>query len=377
MRMTLTMRLRLRWLILGLLGATFAAKAAAASELTGVITEDNATVIVLSGDIEDGDAAAAEAMLKNANDDGRLVSALRLDSLGGSLAEAVKLAELIRRAKLPTIVAAGSRCASACFIVFAAGIEKFASYGAAIGVHGVSDRFGRQSAHTEAATLSMARIASTFGVPPHIVRQIVITRPSEIAWLSPDDLRTMGTIMTDRSERTASPPAAGERQLAALDVAANLAKPPLHTDQSYDAAAAAAERGDYAHAIGIWRQLAADGDGRSQYQLGKSFEFARGVTLDLVEAAAWYRRAADHGVADARFDLGIAYALGRGVARSLPEAHLWLDLAAATYVENEDRSRAIKAREMVAAKMTEAEIAEAERLALERTLSGEPTEARH
>jgi hypothetical protein len=375
--MRITLPMQLRRLILGLLGAALAGNAAAASELTSVMTEDNATIIALGGDIEDGDAAATEAMIKSANDDGRLVSALRLDSPGGSLAEAIKLAELIRRAKLPTIVAAGSRCASACFIVFAAGIEKFASYDAAIGVHGVSDRFGHQSAQTEAATLSMARIASTLGVPPRLVRQMVATRPSDIAWLSPDDLRTMGTIMTGRSDRTAPPASAEERQLAALNLAANIAEPPPQTERSYDAAAAAAERGDYARAIELWRQLAAGGDGMSQYQLGKSFEFAHGVALDLVEAAAWYRRAADRGIADARFDLGIAYALGRGVPRSLREAYFWLELAAATYATDGDRSRAIEARGLVAANMTDAEIADAQRLARERALGGESTDAKH
>jgi hypothetical protein len=369
--------MQLRWLTLGLLGAALAGNAAAASELTSVMTADNATVIALGGDIEDGDAAATEAMIKSANDDGRLVSALRLDSPGGSLAEAIKLAELIRRAKLPTIVAAGSRCASACFIVFAAGVEKFASYDAAIGVHGVSDRFGHQSAQTEAATLSMARIASTFGVPPRIVRQMVITLPSDIAWLSPDDLRTMGAIMTDRSNHTAPPPLAGEQRLAALDVAAGIPTPSTQANRPYDEATAAAERGEYAHAIELWRQRAAGGDGMSQYHLGQSYEFAHGVALDLVEAAAWYRRAAERGIADARLNLGIAYAVGRGVPTSLQDAYLWLYLAAVTYTKDEDRNRAIKARELVAAKMTQAEIADAQRLVHEWALSAARIGTRH
>ncbi|KIU45490.1 hypothetical protein QU42_12915 [Bradyrhizobium sp. UASWS1016] len=204
--------------MLTLLGAALVGTAAAAAELSIVTLKDDVTILTLGGDVAAGDTEAAEALIKTANDGDRLISAVRLDSPGGSLAEAVKLAGLIRRAKLPTMVAAGSRCASACFIVFAAGNEKFASYDAAIGVHGVSDKFGHETAQTEEATIAMARFASGFGVPPRIIGQMVTTHAHEIAWLTPDDLRAMGTIMTDRPAHR--PPAASpdERWLSGLDV---------------------------------------------------------------------------------------------------------------------------------------------------------------
>jgi hypothetical protein len=195
----------LRRVVRGCLAMALATTAAAAAELSRIAIRDDATIIALHGDIEEGDADAAEALIKTVNDDGRLVSALRLDSPGGGIAEAVKLADLIRRAKLPTVVAAGSRCASACFIVFVAGVEKFANYDAAIGVHGVSDRFGHQTVQTKAATMSMARIASELGVPQRIVSQLIATRPSDITWLTPEDLRTMGVIMTGRPGQSALP----------------------------------------------------------------------------------------------------------------------------------------------------------------------------
>lgn len=204
--------------MLRVLGAAIFSTAATAAELSSVALKGDVTIIALSGDVAVGDTEAAETLIKAANDGNRLISAVRLDSLGGSLAEAVKLAGLIRRAKLPTIVAAGSRCASACFIVFAAGNEKFASYEAAIGVHGVSDKFGHETAQTEEATIAMARVASGFGVPPRIIGQMVTTHAHDIAWLTPDDLRAMGAIMTDRPGRRAPPPASpDDRWLAGLD----------------------------------------------------------------------------------------------------------------------------------------------------------------
>ena len=203
--------------MLRVLGAAIFSTAATAAELSSVTLKGDITIIALSG--AQGDTETAEALITAANDGNRLISAVRLDSPGGSLAEAVKLAGLIRRAKLPTIVAAGSRCASACFIVFAAGNEKFASYEAAIGVHGVSDKFGHETAQTEEATIAMARVASGFGVPPRIVGQMLATHAHEIAWLTPDDLRAMGAIMTDRPGHHTPPPPTSpdDRWLAGLD----------------------------------------------------------------------------------------------------------------------------------------------------------------
>lgn len=350
--------------MLGVLGAVVVNATAVAAELSSVASEGGATIVALNGDIAEGNADAVEALIREANESGRLVSAVRLDSSGGSLAEAIKLADLVRRAKLPTVVASGSRCASACFVVFAAGIEKFASYDASIGVHGVSDKLGRETARTEAATISMARIVSTYGVPPRIIGQMVITPAQDIAWLTPEDLRSMGAIMTGRLAR--SIPSTDQR-LAALDpqspggtIAPGYS---ASTDQRYAPAYAAASRGDFASAIRLWRRFADEGDAMSQYNLGQMFEAGQGVTRDFAEAAEWYRRAAESGIPHARLSLGVAYALGRGVPQDFLQAYKWLNLAVAAYTADEDRGRAIRARDLVATRMTPHDIAEAQRLA--------------
>lgn len=349
--------------MLGVLGAVVVNATATAAELTSVTSEGDATIIALDGDIAEGNADAVEALIRAANESGRLVSAVRLDSSGGSLAEAIKLADLVRRAKLPTVVASGSRCASACFVVFAAGIEKFASYDASIGVHGVSDKSGRETARTEAATISMARIVSAYGVPPRIIGQMVITPAQDIAWLTPEDLRSMGAIMTGRLAR--SIPSTDQR-LTALDLQSlGGTIYSASTDQRYAEAYAAASRGDYASAIRLWRRFANQGDAMSQYNLGQMYEAGQGVTRDFAEAAEWYRRAAETGIPHARLSLGVAYALGRGVPQDFVQAHKWLTLAVAAYTADEDRGRAIRARDLVATRMTSYDIAEAQRLARE------------
>lgn len=169
---------------------------ASAASLTTAALKSGDVAIVLAGDIAGGDGDAVEALMKETNDSGKLVAALRLDSPGGSLAESVRIAELVQRTKIAVVVGSKARCASACFLIFAAGTEKYVGYGAAIGVHGASDKYGRITPRAVAATVSMARMVREFGVPPGIVEKLVVTGPDEIVWLSIDELRSMGAVVT-------------------------------------------------------------------------------------------------------------------------------------------------------------------------------------
>ncbi len=129
------------------------------------------------------------------------------NSPGGSVLEGVKLADVVRDEKIATSVSGTAKCASACFMVFAAGSEKYVSYTAQVGVHGASDEHGRETAQSSAATISMARIAQELGVPPSIIGKMVVTPPDEILWLTPDDLRSMGTTMVGERLQPPSGPA--------------------------------------------------------------------------------------------------------------------------------------------------------------------------
>jgi hypothetical protein len=195
---------------------------------------------------------------------------------------------------------------------------------------------------------------------------MVITPAQDIAWLTPDDLRSMGAIMTGRLARSIP---STDARLTALDpqspgstMGPRYAAP---TDQRHAEADAAAGRGDYTSATRLWRRFANEGDAISQYNLGQMYEAGQGVTRDFAEAAEWYRRAAESGIPHARLSLGVAYALGRGVPRDLLQAHKWLSLAVAACTADEDRGRAIQARDLVATRMTSHDIAEAQRLARE------------
>src|ERR1700733_8615858 len=155
--------------VLGLIGIISTGHGARAAELKSAVLKDGGIAISVSGELTEGDTDAFKAAVKSANDAGKLISSVRLNSSGGSLLEGVQLAEIVKFGKVATSVGQGAICASACFLIFAAGEAKFANYNAQVGVHGASDLSGRETEGSGAATVSMARIAKELGVPAAII----------------------------------------------------------------------------------------------------------------------------------------------------------------------------------------------------------------
>jgi hypothetical protein len=125
------------------------------------------------------------------------VTSLRLNSDGGNLLEAVRVADWVKSAKISTNVGQGATSASACFLIFAAGETKYANISARIGVHGASEK----GAVSRAATTSMADVAKELNVPWSIIRRMINTPPGEVEWLSLADLRLMGTNVSRVGDR--------------------------------------------------------------------------------------------------------------------------------------------------------------------------------
>ena len=94
--------------------------------------------IVLIGDIVPGDDERFAAVLRQARSHGKAWETdrtLRLDSDGGDVATAMSIGRLVRKAQLTTIVQNNSTCASACVLVLAGGIQRFAWGDSRIGLH--------------------------------------------------------------------------------------------------------------------------------------------------------------------------------------------------------------------------------------------------
>lgn len=186
------------------------ASVASAATFATAVTKDGKVIVTLTGEITEGDADAFKAVIQTANNGGHLVAIIRLNSPGGGILEGVKLADMIRFGKIATSVIDNSKCASACFIAFAAGSEKYANYTASVGVHGASDEAGQETMQSSAATVTVARIIKELGVPPSIIGKMVITPPEQMVWLTPDDLRSMGATMTGKPSQVSTLPSSSD-----------------------------------------------------------------------------------------------------------------------------------------------------------------------
>jgi TPR repeat protein len=99
-------------------------------------------------------------------------------------------------------------------------------------------------------------------------------------------------------------------------------------DDSEDAVAAYNHK-DYATALKIWRQLAAEGNAPAQAYVGVLYAQGQGVPQDYTTARQWYEKAAAQGDAKGQFLLGARYAQGQGVLQDYTKAAQWFEKAAA------------------------------------------------
>ncbi len=170
--------------------------------LVPVPGEAGSAALLLQGRIVEGDAARLRRALAEGG-----FGALVLNSPGGSVLEARDMARLIQGLRVPVVVPDRGVCASACFLLFAAGRDKVAEPGAMVGVHSASVSGGNETMDTLGVTTLMAREAARYGVPAAITGRMVTTAPGQMAWLTRADLESMGA----RIEATGA--ASGERVL--------------------------------------------------------------------------------------------------------------------------------------------------------------------
>jgi hypothetical protein len=155
-------------------------------------------VVQLRGLIGPSDASRLTGLINIVLKTNRLVPSLSLDSLGGTFGGSVELAKVVRTFGLSTYVEDGAQCASACFLVFAAGKRKFASYGARIGVHAGKDPTG-DADRAAAGTDAMRRLLTALEVPLTITKRMAETPHDKVAWLSlhPASLTYRFTVPSD------------------------------------------------------------------------------------------------------------------------------------------------------------------------------------
>lgn len=181
--------------------------------------------VTIQGPLTIGDGASLQSFLSAGHTNRRPLRTAVLNSPGGVVREGIAMADAIQAYHVDVLVPDGAECASACFMLFAAGEHKAVGRDVKIGIHSATSTGGHGDDDGN-ATLLMARYVAQQGVPAAIVGRMVETDSINMTWLSDADLRSMGTISLQESAKLVQQrPADPQSQKPALGPVA-IATPP-------------------------------------------------------------------------------------------------------------------------------------------------------
>src|SRR6476660_1213120 len=148
------------------------------------------TVLILRGDVRDGDYGRLKSILQNGS-----VVGLEIRSGGGSLEDGFEIARVVRDKGL--VVYASKECDSVCAFIFFAAKERYIGRGCKIGVHSVSNQRGKEDSDSARVTVQMSRLLVRLGVSHSIIGKIVTTPPAKITYLDNRDLAELNVHRTN------------------------------------------------------------------------------------------------------------------------------------------------------------------------------------
>ena len=161
------------------------------------VETDTGTVLVLRGDVGNGDYGRLKSVLQN-----KSIVGLEITSGGGSLEDGVDIARIVRDRGL--IVYAAKECDSVCAFIFLAAKERYIGRGCKIGVHSVSNEREREDADSARVTIQMSRLLVGLGVPHSVIGKIVATPPARITFLDNRDLTQLNVHRANPFRRNSS-----------------------------------------------------------------------------------------------------------------------------------------------------------------------------
>jgi hypothetical protein len=145
------------------------------------------SAIRITGRIEPGDAQKLQDLLATPKGSGAFARSgtFLLDSKGGGVSEALKIAHIVERGFGTTVVPSGAQCYSACFLVYAAGSYRIAGQAAALGVHQLAMAKGPAQDPADLAALDrVSAVVDAYlksrGVPPQVIDKMKRTPPHDM-----------------------------------------------------------------------------------------------------------------------------------------------------------------------------------------------------
>lgn len=154
-------------------------------------------VLQLTGTIE---PETAELFAAEIDKIGEYVKSISLDSPGGFLQSALTMGALIREKGYDTTINEGALCASACPLIFASGTNRQVDEKAAFGLHQIYSAGGSPVSAAEAmsdaqsTTARITRYLDEMGVQPAVWNFALETPPSQLYYLSPEELKKFDFI---------------------------------------------------------------------------------------------------------------------------------------------------------------------------------------
>ncbi|WP_341916816.1 hypothetical protein [Polaromonas sp. YR568] len=146
--------------------------------------------VLIRGTIEKGDYDRIIEFVRHPDNYGRFARMVYLDSSGGDVVEAIKIAHLLDKSYAATHVASGARCYSACFILWMSGVTRHVSSGATLGVHRIhvqlkEGSIDQQSAYVSQIARTVENYMSGLGTPRAILDKMNATAPADLFVISP------------------------------------------------------------------------------------------------------------------------------------------------------------------------------------------------
>jgi len=150
--------------------------------------------IKIQGDIVIGDVQKLKSIIGMASSKGVKIANIHLLSNGGSVAAGVDMALMIRNGQFGVYVPDNAVCASSCFTLFAAGVNRRHGSNVRIGVHSAVNPLLGETSAAKSITVDLVRFLSALGTPDAILGKLVKIRPDDISWLNAQELALMSSI---------------------------------------------------------------------------------------------------------------------------------------------------------------------------------------
>lgn len=195
-----TIAMKLKFLSFGVILACIFIQPALAADFSYEKSGDKQLILVV-GKIVPGDSVAMIHAIKAATLRESAPIVLSVDSLGGDVTEALRLAEIIEKLALP--VTLRGRCVSACFFIFASGVGRFSGkYD--VGLHRpflVSPQQTEESLKSQKHSIVAIReYFSKKNIPSYLI-DLMMSRPStDIYWLTVGDIELLGNYPPEFEE---------------------------------------------------------------------------------------------------------------------------------------------------------------------------------